>query len=307
VQFCHSRKEETSIGSETGEVHLTNSNESTCDTGVDGMDTEKGLSMQECFRRIQRLEAEGKKATQREKLLLQQLYNARAHVIEKEKEVCDLQGQLELELTKRQGLFYEIIKRDKKILCLQESLAGPKARTSDVDEKDFLSKTAAESRSGLNVEGATNLHSNSVTKACSLILPLPNQPKTLSPRITPRSSWTSPRITPRGSRIAEKQSTLISPRITPRGSRIVDKQSNSTKFSRKSPMAPSPTQVTLGTDCSLHVPEMPAVPECVQSRTEAKAGDAVADVNQVMQILQVRRAASRPLMQAPCMPASFPA
>jgi len=168
------------------------------------------------------LESRSKKATQREGVLLQQLYEARAYIIKKEKEVCDLQGQLQKELTERQELFYEVFKRDKNILCLQESLADLKAQASDADEKKIVSKAAVQSHSDLNAGRAislsgTHLNANYVPKACGLILPtFPDQHATFSPQVARRGSWNA------------------------------DKQSTPTNFCSKSPTAPSPTWVIPG-------------------------------------------------------------
>jgi len=102
------------------------SRQATCGTFIDGMEMEKCLSMQECLQNIQRLEAEAKAATRREHDFLQQLCEARSHIIEKERKVCDLHDQLSLELTESQGLWRSLMKRDMQILSLQEEIEGSK-------------------------------------------------------------------------------------------------------------------------------------------------------------------------------------
>jgi len=169
-----------SLGSEIGDVRLTKSR-SSCVICIHSMDTKKLFSMHECVRKMNPMKAE---TIQRELDLVERLSKARAHIIEKEKEVCDLQGQLEKELMEKQGLFYEVIKRDKEILRLQETLAGSKAPAQRY------------------VPG-----SKSVSKCLPPGMPFSLMLQPMLPELASRHSVVSPHGTPRDSWQADKKST----------------------------------------------------------------------------------------------------
>mmetsp|Transcript_16232 Transcript_16232/g.31784 ORF Transcript_16232/g.31784 Transcript_16232/m.31784 type:complete len:200 (-) Transcript_16232:503-1102(-) len=96
---------------------------------------------------LQRCELEAKEATKREQDLMQQLFEARARILEKEREVCNLQGQLAQELTEQQDLFRKVLERDHRIHRLLETPADSNARASDAGGTYNLSKTTVESHS----------------------------------------------------------------------------------------------------------------------------------------------------------------
>jgi len=176
-------------GRETGDVLFTKSRQSPCDTCVDGMD------MEECLRKIQYLEVKAKETRNREHNLMQQLYEARACIIEKGQEVCNLQNQIAQELSEKQGLLHDFFKRDLEILRLQKSRAVSQAGAIDVGDRCAASKTAAESCFSSKVESsniasgarsvpASNSRINPFPQACGLILPtLPEQDTMFSPQI----------------------------------------------------------------------------------------------------------------------------
>jgi len=177
-----------------GDVPLTKSGQSTCDACTDGgMDTEKSLRLHDCSRKIQYFEA--REATQRELDLLQQLCEAKAHIVRKENEVCALQNQLAQALRENQALLREILKRNEEIDRLQKSHGSSKVQASLPEEGRCVSKTAAEGCSVLDdgrsgVEGvakvrlATSLHANPLPKACRpMCSTLPSLDVLVSPRI----------------------------------------------------------------------------------------------------------------------------
>jgi len=286
----------------TGKPHdtaatLQHSSNGTHGTFTDGMETETCLSMQECLRKIHCLEAEAEEAAQREQDLVQQLYEARSHIITKEKEVCDLQGQLSQELAETQRLWRSLIKRDRQILSLQVSLAGSneshagskeshagsKAGTSNADKKRFVRKTAAESHSGFNSESSTlakgirvksdpSLHTTVSKMACAP----PNQDALFSPRLSPRLRFP----------------VSLKPNHQPT-------QTSFQQMAATPPSSPRARGWRVLANCSPRVSPGPQfrVLQVAQSRAGTISGDAVAGGNQVLQNLQVR-AASRPTMQA---------
>jgi len=114
-----------------------------CATKMDDLNTELRHLMQECFQQLQCFEAEAIEARQREQVLVQQLYEARALIPEKEKEVCFLQGQITQELREQRELYREVVERDDKIVRLLKSRVGSKAQEaqkSDAGEYLNVSK-----------------------------------------------------------------------------------------------------------------------------------------------------------------------
>lgn len=185
----------------------------TCDTLLDGMD------MEECLRRIQYLEIEAKKTRKREQHILQQIHEAQALILDKDKEVCNLQGQILEELRERQELARKVLERDFEILCLQESGGGSQARSLDAD-KWSASKIAAESCCGSKV-GSSNVASGVRVMPASNSLPtLPKQDMMVSreqlPRqrsvrklaVGPPSSPQSPQMLCRGSPVLSQRASL---------------------------------------------------------------------------------------------------
>jgi hypothetical protein len=177
------------------------SNHSTYDTFVDTMD------MEECLRKIQYLEIEAQKNRKREQDIMQQIHEAQARILEKDKEVCNLQAQILEELRERQEMAREVLEKDFKILCLQESCAGSQARALDADTCSVF-KTAAESScslkvgssnvaSGVRLTPASNSHVNQFANACGSILPtLPKQDMMFSPQQSPQRGVRQLQVTP---------------------------------------------------------------------------------------------------------------
>lgn len=280
------------------DVRLGNSRQSTGGTSIDGMDLEKWHSLQECLRKIRCFKSEAKEATHREQSLVQQLYEARTHIIKKEQEVCDLQNQLARELMERQGLFHEVVKRDKEIFCLQESRAGSNAPGSDACVESLVSTSAAESSSGSNTgssnvargDSAANLHSNIFPTHGPILPVLPNQDVTVSPQTTTRGCW-----------------NLHKPLTQTNVQWMAATAPSTPSSSVRNIPANRAAQVSPRVQCNLNAREAPiarAVPPWARPSAQAMAEDAVTDVNQVMQSLQIR-AASRPMMQTQSGPAPF--
>jgi len=99
------------------------------------------LIMHECLRKIQSLEVELKETTKKQKDSVRQLYEAKAHITKKEKEVCDLQSQSLQDRTEKQRLFHEVRKRDNTILCLQKSCANLKSLQDQTEKHKVVGET----------------------------------------------------------------------------------------------------------------------------------------------------------------------
>jgi hypothetical protein len=223
VQACSEGMEKNKpLSSQLGEVLLTLSRQSTCasistqstcDTCADGMD------MEECLRNIFQLEIELAKTKKREHDIMQKIDDAKVLILDKGKEVCNLQGQILEELRERQELARKVLERDFEILCLQESGGGSQARSLDVD-KWSASKIAAESCCGSKV-GSSNVASGVRVMPASNSLPtLPKQDMMVSreqlPRqrsvrklaVGPPSSPQSPQFLCRGSPVLSQRASL---------------------------------------------------------------------------------------------------
>jgi len=163
-------EERTTLEVNMNDLLLSKSTEESWNTCSDSMYIEK-FSMEECLRKAECLEAALKEAVQEKQDSVRQLNKARAYIMKKEMEVCDLQGQLLQELTERQRMFREVIQRDETIIGLQKCCASSKARASDVGINYLALDPVLESRSGFNagssnfagrveIMPATNLHAN---------------------------------------------------------------------------------------------------------------------------------------------------
>lgn len=251
------------------------SRQTTGATCIDGMDTDNRPSMQECLQTIQRLEAAAKETEaaakeiiQRELDLTQQLCEARAHVIKKEQEVCDLQTQLAQELSEKGGVLRELMTRDEQIRYLQKSNAGSKASASktrassarllNVSKQRSLPKTASQSCRELNA-GSSNF-ANAVW-----LKPEPTLHATVSPNAC------SP----------PKQEMLVSPEVAIRGSWKPNQQATRSTAHRIAATAPSSP-----------LPRPRDFPALANNSARVSP-NAMANQNQVMQKLQVRWAVRR--------------
>lgn len=159
------------------------------------------------FERFSILRLRPKKNRKREQDIMQQIHEAQARILEKDKEVCNLQAQILEELRERQEMAREVLEKDFKILCLQESCAGSQARALDADTCSVF-KTAAESSCSLKVGSsnvasgvrrtpASNSHVNQFANACGSILPtLPKQDMMFSPQQSPQRGVRQLQVTP---------------------------------------------------------------------------------------------------------------
>lgn len=163
VQRCNEGTEEV-VSLVSKMVHQS------CGTGIDGVSTLLRHLIQESLLKLQCFEAEAIEARQREQVLVQQLYEARALIPEKEKEVCFLQGQITQELREQRELYREVVERDDKIVRLLKSRAGSKARearVSDAGEHLNVSKTSLQNCAGWNAGSPKVARSVRVKRASS--------------------------------------------------------------------------------------------------------------------------------------------
>lgn len=273
----------TSLESNMGDVQFTKSRPSTCDTCPDGVHEELMLVMHQ---KLQRREVGPKEGTKREQQdLVRQLCEAKAQILAKSKEVCELQVQLAQELSKRQKLYSKFVEREREILGLLEqqklyskfmgrereilrfleSPVGSKARVSDIGQNCDMSKTAVVSPSSLKA-GSSN-----VADGVRLLLACNPQPMTAP------------------------QAMIFSPQITHRVVRQPKEQSPQNNFCWKvatplsSPMLTNRSvRAPLGRQFKFHVCEKSAsiaITPRQSPRTGAMAEHAVTGVNQVIRKL----------------------
>lgn len=118
------------------------------ETDAGSDDIDLRFARQEWIREIQRFEAEAGGAVKREQDLLRQLYEARTHIIKKEQEVCDLQAQLAVELREKQNLLCEVISRDDAIFHLQAFRAGPQDAVENRNAWKMTNESRCSSKAG---------------------------------------------------------------------------------------------------------------------------------------------------------------
>mmetsp|Transcript_72333 Transcript_72333/g.139945 ORF Transcript_72333/g.139945 Transcript_72333/m.139945 type:complete len:288 (+) Transcript_72333:107-970(+) len=224
-----------------------------CDTGIDGMDPEPMLLMQEYFRKIHCFEAEAIETARRAQVLEQLLNEVRAQIPEKEKEVCNLQCQLAQDLNINHGLVFEVLERDNKISRLLASPHGSKARAPDVGEHRSALETAVQSGASWNAV------SSDVARCV----------RSLSPsNLFRRGDWPLKEQRPQNNYHWKASSAPPSPRGQRRG--IVANHSNQPSFGQQFKCRVCET------------PGLMVVPPEEKSCTEAKNGQTMCDVNRII-------------------------